>query len=60
MLNAKPSLFMYPSMTKHSKEAVTKPEVATTILLTTAKVKAREKKVAAEGDSMEAVSLGIF
>jgi hypothetical protein len=33
---------------------------ATTILLTTAKVKAREKKVAAKGDSMEAVSLGMF
>jgi uncharacterized Zn-binding protein involved in type VI secretion len=45
-------------MTKPSKkEAVTK--VATTILSTTAKVKARGKKVAAKGDSMETVSLGI-
>jgi 26S proteasome regulatory subunit N2 len=41
------------------KEAVTK--VATAVLSTTAKVKAREKKkAAAEGDSMETVSLGIF
>ena len=54
----KPSLFAYPSMTKPSKEAVTK--VVTTILSTTAKVKARGKKAAAEGDSLETVSLGIF
>jgi 26S proteasome regulatory subunit N2 len=51
--NAKPSLFAYPSPTKTpKKEAVTK--VATAVLSTTAKVKAREKKkAAAEGDAME-------
>ena len=53
--NAKPSLFAYPSPTKTpKKEAVTK--VATAVLSTTAKVKAREKKkAAAEGDAMETV-----
>ncbi|RDB29217.1 26S proteasome non-ATPase regulatory subunit 1 A [Hypsizygus marmoreus] len=51
--NAKPSLFAYPSSTKPpKKEAVTK--VATAVLSTTAKVKAREKKkAAAEGDLMD-------
>ncbi|KAF5385252.1 hypothetical protein D9615_001452 [Tricholomella constricta] len=51
--NAKPSLFAYPSLTKPpKKETVTK--VATAVLSTTAKVKAREKKkAAAEGDAME-------
>jgi hypothetical protein len=34
--------------------------VTITILSTTAKVKARGKKAAAKGDSMETVSLGIF
>jgi 26S proteasome regulatory subunit N2 len=46
-------------MTKPPKEAVTK--VVTAVLSTTAKVKGRKKKkAAAEGDSMETVSLGIF
>lgn len=51
--NARPSLFAYPLSTKPpKKEAVTK--VATAVLSTTAKVKAREKKkAAAEGDTME-------
>ncbi|KAG6885847.1 hypothetical protein C0993_008810 [Termitomyces sp. T159_Od127] len=50
--NAKPSLFAYPSSTKPpKKEAVTK--VATAVLSTTAKVKAREKKKAAAEDAME-------
>ncbi|KAJ3516366.1 hypothetical protein NLJ89_g1157 [Agrocybe chaxingu] len=51
--NAKPSLFAYPSSTKPpKKEAVTK--VATAVLSTTAKVKAREKKkAAAEGENMD-------
>jgi len=50
--NAKPSLFAYPSSVKPpKKEAVSK--VATAVLSTTAKVKAREKKKAAEGDGME-------
>ncbi|KAK7059054.1 proteasome regulatory particle base subunit [Paramarasmius palmivorus] len=51
--NAKPSLFAYPPSTKPpKKETVTK--VATAVLSTTAKVKAREKKkAAAEGDAME-------
>jgi len=51
--NAKPSLFAYPSSTKPpKKETVTK--VATAVLSTTAKVKAREKKkAAAEGDAMD-------
>jgi 26S proteasome regulatory subunit N2 len=54
--NAKPSLFAYPSSTKPpKKETVTK--VATAVLSTTAKVKAREKKkAAAEGDAMDLVS----
>jgi len=44
--NAKPSLFAYPSSTKPAKkEAITR--VATAVLSTTAKVKAREKKKAA-------------
>ncbi|KII93864.1 hypothetical protein PLICRDRAFT_36086 [Plicaturopsis crispa FD-325 SS-3] len=51
--NARPSLFAYPSPTKPpKKETVTK--VATAVLSTTAKVKAREKKkAAAEGDAMD-------
>jgi 26S proteasome regulatory subunit N2 len=51
--NAKPSLFAYPALTKPpKKEAVAK--VATVVLSTTAKVKAREKKkAAADGDSMD-------
>ncbi|KAG6862388.1 hypothetical protein C0995_011828 [Termitomyces sp. Mi166 len=50
--HAKPSLFAYPSSTKPpKKEAVTK--VATAVLSTTAKVKAREKKKAAAEDVME-------
>ncbi|TFK41267.1 armadillo-type protein [Crucibulum laeve] len=52
--NAKPSLFAYPSSIKPpKKEAVTK--VATAVLSTTAKAKAREKKkAAAEGtESMD-------
>ncbi|KIK70882.1 hypothetical protein GYMLUDRAFT_66097 [Collybiopsis luxurians FD-317 M1] len=51
--NAKPSLFAYPPTTPPpKKEAVTK--VATAVLSTTAKVKAREKKkAAAEGDAMD-------
>lgn len=55
--NAKPSLFAYPSSTKPpKKETVTK--VATAVLSTTAKVKAREKKkAAAEGEGMDLVSL---
>ncbi|KAI0639693.1 26S proteasome regulatory complex non-ATPase subcomplex Rpn2/Psmd1 subunit [Trametes polyzona] len=45
--NAKPSLFAYPSPTKPpKKETVTK--VATAVLSTTAKAKAREKRKAAE------------
>jgi 26S proteasome regulatory subunit N2 len=53
--NAKPSLFAYPASVKPpKKEAVTK--VATAVLSTTAKVKAREKKkAAAEGDAMDTV-----
>jgi len=44
--NAKPSLFAYPSSTKPAKkEAIAR--VATAVLSTTAKVKAREKKKAA-------------
>ncbi|KAF9646109.1 26S proteasome regulatory complex non-ATPase subcomplex Rpn2/Psmd1 subunit [Thelephora ganbajun] len=51
--NAKPSLFAYPSSTKPAKkEAITK--VATAVLSTTAKVKAREKKkAAAEGEPID-------
>ncbi|KAI0673424.1 26S proteasome regulatory complex non-ATPase subcomplex Rpn2/Psmd1 subunit [Trametes maxima] len=50
--NAKPSLFAYPSLTKTpKKETVTK--VATAVLSTTAKAKAREKrKAAAEGETV--------
>lgn len=57
--NAKPSLFAYPSSTKPpKKETVTK--VATAVLSTTAKVKAREKKkAAAEGEGMDLVSLDL-
>jgi 26S proteasome regulatory subunit N2 len=53
--NAKPSLFAYPPATKSAKkEAPTK--VATAVLSTTAKVKAREKKKAdAENDGMDVV-----
>jgi 26S proteasome regulatory subunit RPN2 C-terminal domain len=53
--NARPSLFAYPTLTKPpKKETVTK--VATAVLSTTAKVKAREKKkAAAEGDAMDQV-----
>ncbi|KAG7450628.1 uncharacterized protein BT62DRAFT_991500 [Guyanagaster necrorhizus] len=51
--NARPSLFAYPALAKPpKKEAAAK--VATAVLSTTAKVKAREKKkAAAEGDAME-------
>ncbi|KAK0245602.1 armadillo-type protein [Armillaria nabsnona] len=51
--NARPSLFAYPAAAKPpKKEAAAK--VATAVLSTTAKVKAREKrKAAAEGDAME-------
>lgn len=54
--NAKPSLFAYPKPTEPpKKETVTK--VATAVLSTTAKAKAREKKkAAAEGDQMDTVS----
>ena len=54
--NAKPSLFAYPSSTKPpKKEAVAK--VATAVLSTTAKAKAREKRKAAEqGEAMPTVS----
>ena len=53
--NARPSLFAYPAPTKPpKKEAVTK--VATAVLSTTAKAKAREKKkAAAEGEPIEVV-----
>ena len=51
--NTKPSLFAYPSLTKPpKKEAVIR--VATAVLSTTAKVKAREKKKIA-GDDMDLV-----
>ena len=47
MSNAKPSLFAYPAPTKPpKKETITK--VATAVLSTTAKAKAREKRKAAE------------
>ncbi|KAH9937189.1 26S proteasome regulatory complex non-ATPase subcomplex Rpn2/Psmd1 subunit [Fomitopsis serialis] len=47
--NARPSLFAYPAPTKPpKKEAVAK--VATAVLSTTARAKAREKKKAAEGE----------
>ncbi|KAJ7092624.1 D-isomer specific 2-hydroxyacid dehydrogenase [Mycena epipterygia] len=49
--NARPSLFAYPASTKPpKKEAVHK--VATAVLSTTAKVKAREKKKAASDDNV--------
>ncbi|KAJ7487490.1 armadillo-type protein [Mycena galericulata] len=49
--NARPSLFAYPASTKPpKKEAVHK--VATAVLSTTAKVKAREKKKAATDDNV--------
>ncbi|KAG7099168.1 hypothetical protein E1B28_001039 [Marasmius oreades] len=51
--NAKPSLFAYPPSTKPPKKE-TVAKVATAVLSTTAKVKAREKKkAAADGDAME-------
>ncbi|KAF8898847.1 hypothetical protein BD779DRAFT_1666615 [Infundibulicybe gibba] len=51
--NAKPSLFAYPASTKPQKREIV-IKVATAVLSTTAKVKAREKKkAAAEGDPME-------
>ncbi|KAF6766119.1 armadillo-type protein [Ephemerocybe angulata] len=51
--NAKPSLFAYPSATKPPKKE-TATKVATAVLSTTAKVKAREKKkAAAEGETMD-------
>jgi 26S proteasome regulatory subunit N2 len=52
--NAKPSLFAYPPPTKAAKKEAA-PKVATAVLSTTAKVKAREKKKAAEADAMETV-----
>ena len=53
--NAKPSTFAYPSATKPPKKE-TATKVATAVLSTTAKVKAREKKkAAAEGESMDLV-----
>ncbi|KAI1793844.1 26S proteasome regulatory complex non-ATPase subcomplex Rpn2/Psmd1 subunit [Ganoderma leucocontextum] len=49
--NAKPSLFAYPAATKQpKKEAVAK--VATAVLSTTAKAKAREKRKAAEAGEL--------
>ncbi|KIL70943.1 hypothetical protein M378DRAFT_183492 [Amanita muscaria Koide BX008] len=55
--NAKPSVFAYPAATKPPrKETVTK--VATAVLSTTAKVKAREKrKAAAEGEHIMEVDV---
>ncbi|EGO30956.1 hypothetical protein SERLADRAFT_364688 [Serpula lacrymans var. lacrymans S7.9] len=51
--NARPSLFAYPSPTKPPKKE-TVAKVATAVLSTTARVKAREKrKAAAEVDAME-------
>ncbi|TFY64407.1 hypothetical protein EVJ58_g2635 [Rhodofomes roseus] len=48
--NARPTLFAYPAPTKPpKKEAVAK--VATAVLSTTARAKAREKKKAAEGET---------
>lgn len=57
MSNARPSLFGYPApATPPKKETAAK--VATAVLSTTAKVKAREKKkAAAEQDAMETVSM---
>jgi 26S proteasome regulatory subunit N2 len=52
-------LFAYPAPTKTpKKEAVT--SVATAVLSTTVKVKAREKKKAAERDLMDTVIIFIF
>lgn len=52
--NAKPSLFAYPlPTTPPKKETVTK--VATAVLSTTARVKAREKRKAAAEDAMDTV-----
>ncbi|TFY80665.1 hypothetical protein EWM64_g3340 [Hericium alpestre] len=45
--NARPSLFAYPSVTKPPKKEVA-TKVATAVLSTTAKVKARERRKAAE------------
>ena len=54
--DARPSLFAYPPATKPpKKETVTK--VATAVLSTTAKAKAREKKKAAEGEGMDLVCI---
>lgn len=55
--NARPSLFAYPQPTQPpKKETVTK--VATAVLSTTAKAKAREKKkAAAEGEAMDTVRI---
>ncbi|KAL0575818.1 proteasome regulatory particle base subunit [Marasmius crinis-equi] len=51
--NARPSLFAYPTSTKTPKKE-TVAKVATAVLSTTAKVKAREKKkAAAEGDAAD-------
>lgn len=58
--NAKPSLFAYPLSTKPPKKE-TATKVATAVLSTTAKVKAREKrKAAAEGDNMDLVNLSLL
>jgi 26S proteasome regulatory subunit N2 len=53
--NTRPSLFAYPSpTTPPKKEAAAK--VATAVLSTTVKVRARErKKAAAEGETMDSV-----
>ena len=53
MSNARPSLFAYPAGTKTQKKE-TAAKVATAVLSTTAKVKAREKKKA-ESDGMDLV-----
>lgn len=58
--NAKPALFAYPSATKPPKKE-TATKVATAVLSTTAKVKAREKKkAAAEGETMDLVSASVL
>ena len=57
--NARPSLFAYPPPTTPPKrEAFAK--VATVVLSTTAKVKAREKKKAADVDAMDTVRVVAF
>lgn len=57
--NAKPSLFAYPlPTTPPKKEAATK--VATAVLSTTARVKAREKRKAAAEDAMDTVCLPLY